>query len=260
MITLDFTDKVVIVTGSGSGIGRAIAKVFARAGAKVVVNDLNAKGGEKTVEDIEESGGEAIFVRADVSKPADGERLAKTAYKKFGALHALVNNAGVASFKTLMDTSSEDWNKTMAVDLGSIYCCSRPAIPLIEKSGGGSIINIASVHARSTIPGIAAYAAAKGGVVAVTRAIALEMARRNIRVNAICPGFTHTELYDRWINTFPTPKKKHAEICELQPTGKLVQPEDIGHTALFLASDLSKMITGTIVYVDGALTARLYNG
>ncbi|MSR64804.1 MAG: SDR family oxidoreductase [Verrucomicrobiae bacterium] len=259
MITIDFTNKVAIVTGSGSGIGRAIAKIFARAGAKVVVNDLNTKGGEKTVEDIEKLGGEAIFVRADVSMPADGARLARTAYKKFGALHTLVNNAGVASFKTLMDTSFEDWNKTMAVDLGSIYCCSRPAIPLIEKSGGGSIVNIASVHARSTIPGIAAYAGAKGGVVTVTRAIALELARRNIRVNAICPGFTHTELYDWWINTFPNPKKKHAEACKLQPTGKLVQPEDIGHTALFLASDLSKMINGTAVYVDGALTARLYN-
>ena len=258
MINIDFSNKVVIVTGAGVGIGKGIARVFARAGASVVVNDVNRKTGARTAEEINEGGGEAIFVHGDVSKPSDGERLAKTAWKKFGALHTLVNNAGIFVLKGLEDTTPAEWDRTMAVDLRGIYCCSRPAVPLIEKSGGGAIINIASVHYRSTLAGFAAYAAAKGGVVGATRSIALDLARRKIRVNAICPGFTETEIYVQWLNTFPNPKKKDVECRKLQPTGRMSQPEDMGYAALFLASDLGTMITGTTLVVDGGLTARLY--
>ncbi len=258
MINMDFSNKVVIVTGAGAGIGKGIARVFARAGAKVVVNDINKKTGNVIAEEINAGGGEAIFVHGDVSKPSVGIRMAQIAWKKFGALHTLVNNAGIFVLKGLLDTTPAEWDKTMAVDLRGIYCCSRPAAPLIEKSGGGAIINIASVHYRSTLAGFAAYAAAKGGVVGATRSIALELAPRGVRMNALCPGFTETEIYTQWLNTFPNPKKKDAECRKLQPSGKLSQPEDIGYAALFLASDLGKMITGTTLIVDGGLTARLY--
>lgn len=258
MISMNFSNKVVIVTGAGAGIGKGVAQVFARAGARVIVNDINRKTGAQVAGEINAEGGEAIFVHGNVAKASDGIRMVETARKKFGALHTLVNNAGIFVLKGLVDTTPEEWDRTMSVDLRSIYCCSRPAIPLIEKSGGGAIINIASVHYRSTLAGFAAYAAAKGGVVGATRSIALELAPRQIRVNAICPGFTETEIYKQWLNTFPNPKKKDAECRKLQPTGKLSQPEDIGYATLFLASDLGRMITGTTLIVDGGLTARLY--
>jgi len=240
--------KVAIITGAGSGIGRATATLFAREGAKVVVADWATGDGEETVRTIREAGGEAIFVKADVSKAEDVKNMVKTAVDTYGKLDVLYNNAGIGEVETVptAEVKEENWDKVIAVNLKGVFLGMKYAIPEMLKSGGGSIINTASSAAVQPLPGIASYNASKGGVISLTRGTALEYIRKNIRVNYINPGPTVSRLNPPRI----------AEIWEKHSaSGRLSTSEEIAQAALFLASDESSHISATGIAVDGGQTA-----
>ena len=248
--------KVALITGSGSGQGRAAAVLFAREGARVVVSDVNAAGGEETVELVRKVGGEAIFQRADVSQASDIETLVRAATRGYGGLHVLYNNAaiyggGLDDFVT--ELTEDGWDRILDVNLKGVFLCCKFGIPALIASGGGSVINIASVAGligsrnRSH-----AYSATKGGVISLTRAMAVAYARRGVRVNAICPGGVDTPMIAGLIDT----EDRQRRFAQAHPLGRLGTPEDIAYCALYLASDESSWVTGGIFPVDGGFTAQ----
>lgn len=253
-------DRVAIVTGGGSGIGRGIATVFAREGARVVIADVNDRGGQETMNSIVAAGGAAAFVHADVSVAADARRMVETTARTYGGVDVLVNNAGIAIFKTLLDHDEADWDRVLGVNLKAIFLGSKYAIPEMQKRGGGSIINIASVHGFATALNVTSYAASKGGVVALTRAMALECARDHIRVNCILPGAIDTPLARQNVVEVMGIAEAEAQtqlLIDMEPIGRVGRPEDIAHAALFLASDESSFATGAPFIIDGGLLAKL---
>lgn len=250
-------DRVAIVTGAAMGIGKGIAQVFAREGAKVAVSDINREAGERTVAEIRRQGGDALFVPVDVADEAQVKAMVETVVKHYGAIHILVNNAGIGVYKSVLETSSEEWDRCLGVNLKGVFLCSKYAIPYMQRAGGGVIINIASVHAVATVARTAPYAASKGGVVALTRNMAIDYAKDNIRVNAICPGWIYTPLIEGIFQASGDPEGMRKRITERQLLGRLGTPEDIGYAALYLASDEASFVTGTALFVDGGLTAVL---
>jgi NAD(P)-dependent dehydrogenase (short-subunit alcohol dehydrogenase family) len=251
------TDRTALVTGAGEGIGRACALALADAGASVIVNDVNPDTGEETAAAVRQRGRRGLFVPADVGDDAAVAAMAETVGKEFGALHVLVNNAGVNLFKGLAETTSEEWDRVLGVDLKGIYRVTRATLHLLKQAGGASVTNIASVHAQLTIAEITAYAAAKGGVVSMTRSLAQELGPFGIRVNAVSPGFTRTPMVDRWLASTPNPQETLARVLAFHPLGRIGTPEDIAHMVVFLASDYATVITGANLVVDGGLTTRL---
>lgn len=243
-------DKVAVITGSGRGIGKATAIRFAKEGAKVVVDDLNEERGDKTVEEIKSQNGVASFVKADVSKEEDIGRIIKHALSNFGKIDILVNNA-------ICDTASvvnNVWEPNVNVCLKGTYLTSMAVVPEMIKVGGGSIINIASVNALIGLQGIHVYSAVKGGIISLTRSMAISHGKDKIRVNVICPGTIQTEVWEPILREKPN---IHEEISEWYPIGRIGQPEDIANAALFLASDEASFATGAIFVIDGGLTAGL---
>ena len=250
-------NHVALVTGAGAGIGQGCALELAAAGADVIVNDIDAAAGQATAEQIRKLGRKSLFVQADVSDMHAVAAMAETVQKEFGALHVLLNNAGFNLFKNLEQTSLEEWDRIMSVDLRGIYLVTRAMLPMLKAAKGASVINIASVHAQATVADITAYAAAKGGVVSVGRSLAQELGRANIRVNTISPGFVSTPLLDRWLKSEPDPQASMARVLGFHPLGRIGTPHDIGHLVVFLASDYSGFISGTNITIDGGLTARV---
>lgn len=245
-------DKVAIVTGGALGIGRAIAEIFAREGARVLVADVKDEAGRSTVEAIQAHGGTACFVHVDVSKARDAQRMVRTALTTYGRLDILVNNAGVYVRGDVVGTSLSTWNRLLSINLTSVFLCCKAAIPVMKRYGGGAIVNISSsVGWQSAAPGIAAYVASKFGVTGLTKAMACDHLRDNIRVNCICPGPTDTPL----LRASRTPSQLQAFI-EAQPIGRLASPEEIAAAALFLASDEASFVTGVAFPVDGGQTAH----
>ncbi|MBI3034356.1 SDR family oxidoreductase [Candidatus Woesearchaeota archaeon] len=240
--------KVAIVTGAGSGIGRAAAIIFAREGAKVAVADYDEKNGRETASSI--SG--AIFIKADVSKNSDAKKLVADTVKKFGKLDVLFNNAGIVRWGNAVDTKEEDWNRVIDVNLKGAFLCSKYAIPEMIKAGRGSIINTASIAGLVAFGGIAAYCASKGGLIQLTRSMALDFAPKNIRVNAICPGIIKTAMTKDILNN----KEMMQSMLKSTVIGRLGEPEDIAYAALYLASDESSFVTGTTLAVDGGWTIQ----
>jgi NAD(P)-dependent dehydrogenase (short-subunit alcohol dehydrogenase family) len=177
--------------------------------------------------------------------------------KTTGALHILINNAGFNMFKGIADTTPAEWDRIMQVDLRGIYLMTRRALPLLKKAGKSSMISIASVHAHATVPHLTAYAAAKGGVVAVTRSLCQELGPFGIRVNSISPGFTNTAIMDRWLASVPDPQETMRQVNSFHPLGRIAEPKEIGYLAAFLSSDYAAFITGVNVTIDGGLTSRL---
>lgn len=244
--------KVAIVTGAGSGIGAASAKLFAKEGAKVVVADWIEEGGNQTVSEIKTAGGEAIFVKTDVSKAADIDALVSKCVEAFGKLDILYNNAGVVSQGKIEATTEEDWQKVIDVDLKGVFLGCKRAIPEMEKTGKGKIISTASIAGLVGFDGIAAYCAAKGGVVNITRELALECAPKKINVNAIAPGVIETNMTK---DILADPKQKEGMLAAT-PYPRLGVPDDIAYAALYLASDESDFVTGHTIVVDGGWIAK----
>ena len=248
---MQLKDRVAIVTGSGAGIGRAIATTFAREGAGVVVADVNEEAGQETVEQIQSADRQAQFVRTDVSNVEDTQRIVDVALATYGRLDILVNNAGIYARGDVVSTSLEAWNRLLSINLTGIFLCCKAAIPALKQVGGGAIVNISSsVGWQYAAPGIAAYTASKFGVTGLTKAMACDHLGDNIRVNCICPGPTDTPL----IRASRSLEDLQAFV-EAQPIGRLGLPEEIAAAALFLASDAASFVTGVAMPVDGGQSA-----
>ncbi|MBI1822517.1 MAG: glucose 1-dehydrogenase [Nitrospirae bacterium] len=247
-------DKVALITGGGSGIGRETALLFSAEGASVVVVDKDAPGGNQTVALIKSSGGKAIFVQADVSKKAEAEEMVAKAEKAYQHLNILFNNAGImhGNDDDAIKTEEEVWDLTMNINLKGVFLGCKFGIPALRRSGGGSIINTASfvAHLGAATPQVA-YTASKGGVLSFTRELAVIHARENIRVNALCPGPLRTELLMKFLDT---EEKKQRRLVHI-PMGRFGEAREIAKAALFLASDESSYMTGTSFMVDGGITA-----
>ena len=241
-------NKVALITGAGSGIGRATAHLFAREGAKVVVVDLNVEGGQATVDEIQASGGDSLFIQADVGKMEQVRAMIDTAYQHYGRLDIIHSNAAASIGGTAPEISEADWDWTIAVCLKATWMIAHCAVPRMLADGGGVMIITGSVHSIRGYANASAYQAAKGGLLALTRSLAIDHAP-TLRVNAILPGAVETGL---WKDVTPEQRQKIAQHCILRRNG---QPEDIANVALFLASDLSAYMTGTYVVVDGGLTS-----
>ena len=250
--------KVAIVTGAATGIGRATAVLFAREGAKVVVADINEGAGQETVQEIVRSGGEAAFVCMDVCHDSDVERMVRTAVERYGKLNVLTNNAGILKYGTVENTPPEDWHRVIDTNLSSVYRCCRHAIPAMTKSGPGAITNIASVQGVAGFQNAAAYAASKGGIIALTRQIARDFAVNSIRVNCICPGVVLTPIFGSALDSPLNREAMLNEMADHSQLGTYGLPEDIAYAALYLASDESAFVTGAALVVDGGLTSQAH--
>ncbi len=239
-------NKVAIITGGGSGIGKASAYLFAKEGAKVVVTQRTHTTGEETAAAINSSGGEAIFVRTDVSIASEVEHLVKVTMDTFGKIDILFNNAGIRNVSTPVESTEESWwDRIYAVNVKGIFFGAKYVVPEMKKAGGGVIINTASIAGIRPVKGLSAYASSKGAVITLTKALALELAPYNIRVNCINPGITDTPM-----NVVATEEQLKRTIS-MTPLGRQASPEDITYAALYLASDESSMLTGASINVDG---------
>lgn len=247
-------DKVALITGAAGGIGRETSLLFAAEGAKIVATDVDDAQGAETVAKVKAAGGEAIYVHADVSKSADCQKMVEAAEKTFGKLNVLFNNAGImhSNDDDAVNTDEQVWELTQAINMKGVFLGCKFGIPALRRAGGGSIVNTASFVAilGAATPQIA-YTASKGGVLAMTRELAIIHARENIRVNALCPGPLQTELLMKFLNT---DAKKQRRLVHI-PMGRFGQAREMAQAALYLASDESSYVTGTEFLVDGGITA-----
>jgi NAD(P)-dependent dehydrogenase (short-subunit alcohol dehydrogenase family) len=251
-ITFDFSDKVVLVTGGSRGIGRATAVLFAKSGAKVVIGDVDVAGSE-TVETIKRERGKAIFVQTDVTDEGNVKNLIATAVKTYGGLHCAFNNAGIGPpMGTLAEMDESIFDRILAVDLKGVFLCMKHEIAHMLQSGGGAIVNTASIAGLIAEPGISAYIAAKHGVIGLSKAAAVEYADKGIRINALAPGLVNTAMTKAW---FDDPNMS-AHFTANTPIGRVSQPEEIAGMVLFLCSDLASFAVGQTFVIDGGYTTH----
>ncbi len=256
-----FQAKVAVVTGGASGIGRVTAQIFAREGAKVIVStDLNIKGGEETVELIKAAGGEATFVKCDVSKAIEVEAMVNKTVETYGSLDYAFNNAGIGPdgkripIVKIADCPEEIWDRTIDINLKGVFLCMKYEIRQMLKQKHGAIVNTSSVGAFKAVPGFAAYDASKTGLLGLSKAAALEYATSGIRVNVICPGPTErTRLFDNLTATSPEDKER---MMNSIPMGRPARPEDMAEAVIWLCSEAASFITGLVMPVDGGMTSR----
>ena len=247
-------DKVAIITGAASGIGEATAKLFAREGARVVVVDIQEEKGKDVAARIKAADGEAIFKNTDVSDETQVECMVRNVVEHYGKIDVLFNNAGAVVSKELHDTTEEDWNRIMDVDLKGVYLCSKYVVPVMKEGGGGSIVMCSSVNSIVAEPGLAAYCAAKSGVNGMTRAMALDYGCFGIRVNTICPGYIRTPMGEEYFDAQPDPDAARRAAGALHALGRMGDPIEIAYCALFLASDESSFVTGACLVADAGLS------
>jgi NAD(P)-dependent dehydrogenase (short-subunit alcohol dehydrogenase family) len=249
-------DKVVVITGAATGIGRASALLFSREGAKVVIGDVNDAEAEETVRQAHAAGADIHSVHCDVSRTPDVDALVQAAVDRYGRLDVMFNNAGRNFFGKVHETSDEDWDACLSLNLGGIFRGMRAAIPHMLRQGGGSIINTASIQAIVAFPDFAAYEAAKGGIVALTRQAALDYGPNNIRVNAICPGVVRTPMNPEMWDTSRDAGATLERWTTGTPIGRVGEADDIARAALYFASDDSAWTTGQYFLVDGGLSVK----
>jgi NAD(P)-dependent dehydrogenase (short-subunit alcohol dehydrogenase family) len=248
--------KIALITGAASGIGRATAQLFAREGARVMIADLNDTEGQAVEKQILSAGGQAIFAHADVARGSDCERLVARSLGEFGGIHVLVNCAGIIRRATVLEISEQDWDQVMAVNVKSIFLLARLVVPIMVRSGGGVIINIASGWGLAGGPRAAAYCASKGAVVLLTKAMAVDHGGQNIRVNCICPGDTDTAMLRREAHQLGEDEALFLREAARRPLGRVGKPEEVAQAALYLATDASSFVTGTVLVVDGGGLAQ----
>jgi NAD(P)-dependent dehydrogenase (short-subunit alcohol dehydrogenase family) len=254
-----FQDKVAVVTGAATGIGGATAVAFGAEGASVVLTDVNAAALRERLKEIEAAGGSGIAIVADVTKIADAQRIASEAVAAFGGIDYLVASAGIQTYGTVVDTDEDTWDRTLAVNAKGVYLAAKYCIPEMVKRGGGAIVTVASVQGLFSQPNVAAYAASKGAVIAMTRTMAIDHAADNIRANSLCPGSVDTPMLRHSAKLFnpDDPDSALKEWGGLHTLGRIAQPEEMAQVALFLASDAASFMTGAAIVADGGLTIRL---
>ncbi len=257
--------KTAIVTGAGNGIGRATAKAMAAAGAQVCVSDTLVEDGLRTVSEITDAGGKAIFVQADISSEEQVQKVVNETVSAFGGLDILVNNAGIGGgMKRLHEVNTEEFSRVVDVNLIGTFFMTKYAIPHFLKSGDGRIVNIASTYGLIGAPKAAAYCATKGAIINLTRQLAVDYGPDHIRVNAICPGYIDTSLGRRGPTMseadFTSATARREKAAAMQPLGRQAQPEEVANVALFLASDGASFMTGSIVTVDGGCVTTFNYG
>jgi len=249
------TSKVALITGAASGIGRAAALLFAREGARVVVADVQDAAGERTVAAIADGGGEALFVHADVSRSEDARAMVDAATRRFGRLDIVFNNAGVGRHIPFEELTEMEWDRIVGINLRGVFLGCRYGVPALKQAGGGAILNTASQSGLQGHPNNEAYCAAKAGVINFTRSLAKDLARHNIRVNAICPGGTDTPILRGYVPAGESADYVARMVAPHTPFGRLARPEEIAAAALFLVSDEASFISGVALPVDGAASA-----
>ena len=250
-------DKVALITGAGSGIGRATAERFAEEGAKVVAADLKAETAQATADAI---GGDAFGVGIDVTDRASIAAVIEETVGRFGGLDVLVCNAGVTIVGSVMDLSEEQWDKELDTNLKSVFLCAKEAWPHLEARGGGSILSTASMAGQWAIPADAAYCASKAGLIMLTKCMALDGAKANIRANCVCPGFTNTPMIDGYFDAQDDPEASRRFAIGLHPLGRMGEPVDHANAFVYLASDEASWVTGLELNVDGGITCGIWGG
>jgi NAD(P)-dependent dehydrogenase (short-subunit alcohol dehydrogenase family) len=249
-----FDGKVALVTGAASGIGRASALAFARQGAKVVVADVDIAGGEKSVELIGQSGGDALFFRADVTVGDQVSALVRKTVEHYGRLDCAHNNAGMLGAPAaLAECSEEAWDRIVNLNLRSVWLCMKHEIPAMIERGGGAIVNTASVAGLVGVRGLSPYTATKHAVVGLSKTAALDYVKRGIRVNAICPGLVRTPMVENYMQKNPAVEE---QLLMFQPLGRMAAPEEVAAAVVWLCSDEASFVTGTAMTMDGAWTAQ----
>ncbi len=247
--------KVAIVTGAAQGIGRGIAQALAQAGAAVMLADVNADAGTATAAELAAQGGESRYRHADVTQEADVRALVDATVAHYGRLDIIVNNAGIVAVQTVEESSVDDWDQVMAVNVRSIFLTTKYALPFLRAAGGGAILNIASVSSFVGQQGTPAYCASKGAVLMLTKALALDYGRERVRVNCLCPGITDTPMLRFHARHEADPDAHLQHRLQRVPSGAMLYPEDMGKAAVFLCSDDAAGITGTSLVVDGGYIA-----
>ncbi len=246
--------KIALVTGGSSGIGRATAQIFAREGAKVVVADVVVEGGEETVQLIKAGGGEAIFVKTDVSQPTDVEAAVKKAVDTYGRLDCAFNNAGIEGvIQPTVDYAETHWDRVIAINLKGVWLCLKYELQQMLKQGGGAIVNTASVAGLIGLPGFSAYVAAKHGVNGLTKTAALEYAKAGIRVNAVCPGAIRTPMFERGLRDNPGIEEL---VVASEPIGRMAAPAEVGEAVVWLSPDSASFVTGLPRAIGGGWVAQ----
>jgi NAD(P)-dependent dehydrogenase (short-subunit alcohol dehydrogenase family) len=251
--------KRAIVTGAGQGIGEAIARLFAAHGAHVFIGELNVKTGQAVADAIVAAGGRSTFIPTNVTDKSDAERLTQMMLDHVGGIDILVNNAGANVFFEPLDMPDEAWRRCMDLDLDAAWLCSRAVLPAMLSQGAGAIVNIASAHSFKIIPHCFPYPVAKHALVGLTRALAIEYAARGIRVNAIAPGYIDTPIAEAYWATFPDPAAERALAENIHPPKRIGRPEEVAHTALFLASDEAPFINAETIVIDGGRSALYHD-
>jgi NAD(P)-dependent dehydrogenase (short-subunit alcohol dehydrogenase family) len=247
-------DKVTLITGSGSGIGKSSALLFASEGATVVVNDLDGEKGQETADEIVAAGGKALFIQADVTKPEQVKAMVDTVIAAFGRIDVLFNNAGVSGVGMLHEVEPEAWDRVMTINIRGVFLPSKYVLPHMMEAGAGSIINMSSCIAEIGLAKRASYSATKGAVLALTKSMQVDYAPYNIRVNALLPGTILTPFVENYLRTsYDDPQAAIASLKTRQLSGDLGRPDDVAKAALFLASDESKFMMGSPLYIDGGV-------
>ena len=250
-MTLD--GKVALVTGAAKGIGKGCAEVLSRHGVRIAVVDIDTAAGPQTAKGIEANGGHAVFLPADVSKAADVQKTFTQLIELFGRLDILINNAGYHISKSIEDTTEEEWDYILNTNLRSVFLCSKYAIPYLRKTRG-AIVNMSSMVGLVGQRNAGAYSATKGGIIAMTKGMALDFAKDGIRVNCICPGWVETPLVEDWFSQQADPQAAKTYIFGRHPLGRIATPEEVGDAAVFLCSEGSSFVTGVTLPLDGGVT------